>query len=265
MLQNRQTNIIGVLLKRRVWFAVCFVITCLALSFVPKSVTGVLTVAIIEPVKEGKTYTNNTIPISITTGDHQFPSTGYYSVDGGPEVKINEGGGTFKTTLHLADGKHTIHARTVTVGSASATTTFIINTTIPFITLESPQNQVYHNSTIDLTYTLVDKERIFATYNLDNKEIKRIANVPLPIPDTTTPKLSNLTDGTHHIVIYAEDDLGTLYSAETSFEIRTNPLVTTDGGITTLLVPVAILVPIIIVLTIILLIHFPKRKKGRLQ
>ena len=50
-------------------FAVCFVVAYLALSFVLPSITEVLTSAIIEPVEVGKTYTNNAIPISITTSD----------------------------------------------------------------------------------------------------------------------------------------------------------------------------------------------------
>jgi hypothetical protein len=91
---------------------------------------GGLIVATIEK-PYNNTYTTNTIPLVITTGDHQFPSTGYYSVDDRPEIKINENGPTvtYKTTLHLPDGKHTIHVRTESVGSACADRSFTINTT----------------------------------------------------------------------------------------------------------------------------------------
>ncbi len=201
---------------------------------------GDLTLAIIESPKNGGTYTTNTIPIIIITGDHQFSSTGYYSLDGGQEIKINEGArgqGTYKTTLHLADGKHTLHVRTETLGSACATTTFTINTNLSFITIISPENKVYNTSTIPLHFSLLD-ERLFneydvneVTYNLDDKgntTVRVLVPFPPQFPEELTwYPLANLTDGQHNVVVYAQDDIGNSFSAQVRFAVNTaNPTAT---------------------------------------
>jgi hypothetical protein len=228
----------------------------------PVNKPGGLTLAIIESPKDGRTYTTNTIPVSIITGDHQFPSTGYYSVDGGQEIKINEdarGQGTYKTTLNLADGEHTIHVRTETIGSACATSTFTIDTTHPFITLLSPENKVYNTSTVPLYFSLLN-ERLYnqndvyqVTYNLDDKGI-----VWVPEGLTWYP-LANLTNGQHNLVVYSQDAFGNGYSVQVKFEIKTpNPIF---DDVTNSIIPLVIVSLITVLAVTSILVTYFKRQK----
>jgi hypothetical protein len=216
------------------------------------------TEACIIKLPHNETYTTHNITLVLTTGCHCFYSFGRYSLDGEPETTINTDGGygiaTFNTTVYLKDGNHSLHLDEYSLNlEASATVYFNVNTSLPFIALESPQNQIYHNSTIDLNYTLVDKERFEAKYSLDNKENLTVSNRP---GVSEKPQLGNLTDGTHHITVYAEDDFGNVYSKETSFEVKTNSL----AGIPTMPL-LAIVALIITVLTISLIIYvFMKRR-----
>ncbi len=203
--------------------------------------SGWLTVAIIESPKNGRTYTTNTIPVSIVTGDHQCPSTGYYTLDGGQEIKINQnphgGDTTYKTTLNLTNGRHIIHVRTETLGSACATTSFTINTSLPFVTILSPENKVYNTSTIPLHFSLITEPFLDeydvnqVIYNLDNQG-NTTARILRPSPpqfpeELTWYPLANLTDGPHNVVVYAQDDIGNVFSAQVKFEVNTaNPSLT---------------------------------------
>lgn len=252
---------------------------------------GALTLAIVESPKDARTYTTNTIPVSIITGDHQFPSTGYYSVDSGQEIKINEdarGQGTYKTTLHLADGKHTIHVRTETIGSACATSTFTIDTTLPFITLLSPENKVYNTSTVPLHFSLLN-ERLYneydvypVTYNLDNNgnvTVRVLQPFPPQFPEELTwYPLANLTNGQHNVVIYAQDDFGNGYLDQVGFEVKTSnpslppsivPSATNQNTIfdisTNSIIPFAIVTLIIVILVALVLGARFKRRMSKAQ
>ena len=169
------------------------------------------------------------IHISLTTGCHIFPSTGYYSVDDGQEIKINEEvaqSGNFKTTLHFNDGKHTIHLRTGDIMHSCADVLFTVNTTIPFITLISPENTVYSTSTVPLHFSLIDESVYQVTYNLDdqgNLSVRVLYPHPPEFPEELTwYSLANLTEGQHHVVVYAKDDFGNEYSAQAAFNVNTN-------------------------------------------
>jgi hypothetical protein len=208
-------------------------------------------------------YTTQHIELVLLTSASYYSSS--YSLDGGAEKTIRSNvfyglSGeptavrvTFNTTVQLIDGNHTICLK-MYIGSMvrSATVHFTINASRPFIRLESPQNRTYHKPTIDLNYTFVDKERTEAKYSLDNKDNVTVSN------QLSTPQLGNLTDGPHHIIIYAEDDFGNVYSAESSFEVKTSPLALTVAGIPVLIFLAAIIAPIAVAL--VLLIFFKRRK-----
>ncbi|MCW3995391.1 MAG: hypothetical protein NWE98_04480 [Candidatus Bathyarchaeota archaeon] len=154
-----------------------------ALSF--PVVTQAQPIAIINS-PQNKIYTSNTIAVSITTQD-QFTTTGYYSIDGEPETRINEGGGTYKTTLNLPDGLHTINVRVEGFGRNTATVTFRINTTIPFVTLLSPENKEYNTSAVPLHFSVFDDSVTSVIYNLDNTG-NVTARVLIPDPPRTSLK-----------------------------------------------------------------------------
>lgn len=173
---------------------------------------GYLTIAIIDS-PENTTYGTNIIPLEIETGDHQVESTGYYRVDGGPFIKINEIAGhtaTFRGELNLTDGPHNVFVKTVTVGSACAVVYFTVETP-PLITVLSPENKTYDTSDMVLNFTL-NKEVTTITYSLDSLQNVTITG------NTTLPKLTN---GPHNIVIYAwknwTDSQETVGASETIF------------------------------------------------
>jgi hypothetical protein len=289
--------------RKGVLLATLVILLCLVVSFAVPSLRvvqanpiytpGMLTAAIIESPKNGRTYTTNTIPVIIITGDHQCPSNGYYSLDGGQEIKINEnvhgGDSTYKTTLHLADGRHTIHVRTETLGSACATTIFTVNTTLPFVTILSPENKVYNTSTIPLHFELLN-ERLFneydvneVTYNLDDKgntTVRILRPSPPQFPEELTwYPLANLTDGKHNVVVYAKDDIGNGFSAQVSFEVKTSnptltpsivPSATTPNAMvdsyTNLIFPLLTVFSIVVLaVVVVLVIRFKKLKSKTLS
>ncbi|MCW4029483.1 MAG: hypothetical protein NWE92_07540 [Candidatus Bathyarchaeota archaeon] len=188
---------------------------------------GDLTVAIIES-PQSKTYITNVIPITLVTGCHVFLSTGYYSIDGGPEVVINENIGqsaTFRTSVNFTDGVHHIHLRTGNMLTSCADVYFTVNTSVPFVSLVSPENRVYNTSTVPLHFSLLDESVVYVTYNLDdtgNVTVRVLHPYPPEFPEELTwYPLANQTEGTHHVTVFAEDDFGNSYSADTSFVIDT--------------------------------------------
>jgi len=73
--------------------------------------------------------------------------------------------------------------------------------TPPVINILSPQNQTYINSTIPLTYTIYDFSSIsWIGYSLDNQSSTTITG------NTTL----TVEDGTHRIVVYANDSFGNM-------------------------------------------------------
>ena len=77
----------------------------------------------------------------------------------------------------------------------------------PTITLLSPQNVTYTTTSTPLTFT-VDEETSWIGYSLDNQ-----ANIT--ITENTT--LTGLSEGTHHITVYANDSSGNMGASETVY------------------------------------------------
>jgi hypothetical protein len=209
------------------------------------------------------TYTTQNVRLQLWTGIRCFYSTGSFSIDGGPETFINVGvfdGATFNTTVHLTDGNHTIRLKVYSGWNdfgGFTTVHFTVNHSLPFITLESPKNQTYRSQTIGLNYTLVNGENSEAKYCLDNKENVTVSN------KLSAPQLGTLTDGTHHVVVYANDDFGNVYSTQTSFEVRSTPTAVEVAGIPVTILLVALLASIIVIIT--LLVFFKRRKSKSAQ
>jgi len=81
------------------------------------------------------------------------------------------------------------------------------DTTPPEITILSPQNMTYTNTSIPLTFA-VNETTSWIGYSLDEK-----ANVT--IKENTT--LTGLSEGTHSIVVYANDTSGNMGASETVY------------------------------------------------
>jgi hypothetical protein len=119
--------------------------------------------------------------------------------------------------------------------------------TIPptvFITL--PQNTVYNESSVPLSFT-VERQITWAGYSLDGQD-----NVTI----TGNTTMSGLTDGAHDVTVYARDEFDNAGASETAcFTVKTlEPFPT---------LPVAASVASVTLIGAGVLIYFRKRKRTR--
>jgi hypothetical protein len=94
-------------------------------------------------------------------------------------------------------------------GSENATIRGSYEMTPPVVQIFSPQNQTYINSSIPLTYTIHDYSAISWTgYSLDGQ-------ADIAIAGNTT--LTNLSDGSHNIIVYSNDTHGNMGPSQTVY------------------------------------------------
>ncbi|MDH5376587.1 MAG: right-handed parallel beta-helix repeat-containing protein, partial [Candidatus Bathyarchaeota archaeon] len=152
---------------------------------------------------ENKTYTTNSVFLSFTVSE----STSWmgYSLDGKANETISEG-----TTLPgLSDGSHSlvVYASDMVGNMGSSDTVyFTIDTTLPSITILSPENKTYDTNFVPLSFT-VDEQVSWMAYSLDGQANVTITqNVTLPLPD-----------GLHYVVVYANDTAGNMGESSTVY------------------------------------------------
>ncbi len=84
----------------------------------------------------------------------------------------------------------------------------------PKITLSSPQNQTYNESSVPLVFS-TDKTSNWTAYSLDGKQ-----NVTV----TGNRTITELTNGLHNVLVYANDSLGNIGASQTiNFTIAVPP------------------------------------------
>jgi len=95
--------------------------------------------------------------------------------------------------------------------------TIILDIIPPNLTIISPLNTTYANSSIFLNYSVSDNFAVNSCwYSLDSGANTTLANC-------LTLLFSSLSDGGHKIIVYANDTLGNLNSSSISFSIDTTP------------------------------------------
>jgi hypothetical protein len=163
-----------------------------------------------------------------------------YSIDGQSNVAI-----TANTTLtELSEGFYSIIVyATDSFGNngASNATLFTIDLSPPSVSILSPENITYDATDIPLTFALNEPVSGMA-YSLDGQTNVTIAgNVTLAV----------LPEGSHNIVVYANDTAGNLGVSKTIyFDIEPFPI----------MLVVAVIV-IVVIVGALLLIYFKKAKK----
>jgi N-acetylneuraminic acid mutarotase len=160
---------------------------------------------------ENKTYTEVTLDFSINRGAEWMS----YSLDNQANVTIKR-----ETKLfNLSQGTHNIviYANDSSGNMGySNTVTFSVDTLAPSIMIMLPQNQSYSSTDIQLIFNVNEAVSKLA-YSLDGKDnITIIGNVTLPA----------LSDGSHHLTVYATDLVGNSNSSTVYFEIATFPTIT---------------------------------------
>ena len=104
----------------------------------------------------------------------------------------------------------------------SSTVYFAVDTTPPAITIVSPENKTYAVKDISLTF-IVSEPASWIAYSLDGQ-----ANVTI----TGNTTLSSLSDGSHNIMVYANDMAGNVGSSYiVYFTIQSVPTDTTPPNI----------------------------------
>jgi len=153
---------------------------------------------------ENRVYGLADVPLSFTVSE--TTSWEGYSLDGQANKTIP----VDRTLRELSDGMHSIVVYATDVAGNtghSDTVYFTVDTTLPGITILSPENKTYDTTAVLLSFT-VDKAVLWMGYSLDGQ-----ANVTIT-GDTT---LASLVDGVHYVVVYANNTAGKVGASNTVY------------------------------------------------
>ena len=89
--------------------------------------------------------------------------------------------------------------------------TLIVDTTKPIILIQSPQNKSYNQTTLTLNYTVNEIHLDECWYNN--------GTVNISLPNCQNITLSSLTEGSHSIIVYANDTAGNVGNASVNYTI----------------------------------------------
>ena len=199
-------------------------------------------VSVLSP--ENKTYNVSSVPLTFTVSE---PGSWIgYSLDEQANVTI-----TGNTTLTgLSDGIHslTVYASDLFGNIGSSSKVYFTIDTPPRISILSPENKTYDTTDIPLNFT-VNETASWIAYSLDSQ-----ANVT--IAGNTT--LSELSYGSHSLIVYAKDVAGNTGASETIYFTIAQQSVVSDGFFPTLIVAE---IAIVAVVGATLLVYFAKVKK----
>lgn len=211
-----------------------------------------------------RTYTTNSIQLNLTLS-HIHPlateASISYSFDG-KEVSVFRANESiidyYKNELtpfnieidNLSDGSHDLIAHTQVKylyygwSSEDASIHFTIDSTPPTISNVSITNKTYNKQAIPLIFN-VNENTSWVAYNLDNQ-----GNTTIQGNFT----LTELSDGSHNIVVYANDTLGNMGKSETIFfSVNT-------GDSTLAIVLSGMIVVAVAIVSVGLLVYFKKHK-----
>jgi hypothetical protein len=165
-----------------------------------------------------------------------------YSLDGQSNVAITE-----NTTLtELPEGLHSVTvfaSDSFGNSGASSTVQFIIDITPPSISILSPENKTYDATDIPLAFT-INETAPWMAYSLNGQANQTIAG---------NVTLAALPEGSHSVVVYANDTAGNAEASETiHFSIKPFPII----------LIVAVIV-IIVIVGATLIVYFTKAKKTK--
>jgi hypothetical protein len=242
----------------------------LAMAIQPQTATGNMLYPspqlIVSSPSENGTYQSN-VPLNVKVdlfGSETLRWLGF-SLDGKPEVGIfvntRSGSVTGADMLYgLSNGWHGIYIR----GETSLNITFekmiffLADTVPPNASILSVENETYNSSDVPLIFS-VDKNCSWIAYSLDNR-----ANIT--VNGNTT--LTGLFEGSHGIIVYANDTVGNIGCSQTTFftivresESTDTPNPQPDWYSSAMLVTVAS-VTLAFAISVTLLVYFKKRKRN---
>ncbi|PSP49047.1 hypothetical protein BRC75_04725, partial [Halobacteriales archaeon QH_7_69_31] len=175
-------------------------------------------VSISEPV-DGETYGSENVSLDVSADESVSEWT--YSLDGGDNRTFDPN--TETTLSNLSDGEHTVtvYAEDDDGNVGTDTSTFVVDTTPPTVTISEPADgETYESENVSLDVS-ADESVNEWKYSLDGGDNRTFD------PNTETT-LSNLSDGEHTVTVYAEDDGGNVGTDTSTFTVDT-PADDTDG------------------------------------
>jgi hypothetical protein len=183
-------------------------------KFKPPDITAP-TITVISP-QNNANYAISSIALNYTVNE-TVSWTGY-SLDSQANVTIT--GNT--TLMGLLDGSHSVVVYANDTASnmgASSAVYFTVDTTLPAVSIVSPENMTYGVSDVSLNFT-VSELTSWMGYSLDEQANNTI------VGNTT---LMGLLDGSHSVVVYANDTVGNMGASSTVyFTVDTTPPNITD-------------------------------------
>jgi hypothetical protein len=207
-------------------------------------------------------FNTNSLPLNFTVS-HINPlateASACYSLDGKDNITLSRGKESSIEKIvtpynleigNLSDGLHnlTVYAEITYwhygLSSVLSSVQFTIDTSPPTISELSIGNNTYNQQTIPLSFN-VDENASWTAYNLDNQGNETIQG------NTT---LTELSDGSHSIVVYANDTAGNMGKTDTVFFTVKN--LTAEEFIPA----IALSGTIVIAVAVGLLFYFKKRK-----
>ncbi len=181
-------------------------------------------VNIIAP-NNGQTYNAPVEYFNFIATDTNLDSCSYI-INGASSVTVSCVSGTTKdVSITSVEGTNTLSVTAIddSGNSVTETITFTVDTTVPdttapTINIMSPEAIEYNTSTINLRI-ITDEDVPIRTFSLDGT-----ASIPMTNPSDHifTYTLTNLEDGTHTVIFYAEDTSGNSASESVTFSIDTS-------------------------------------------
>jgi hypothetical protein len=130
------------------------------------------------------------------------------------EVLYVIGGYSYTTDRYDSVEPVAVNEQYTPLGYGTPDPFYVLAHTPPEVSILSPLNQTYYNSSVSLIFT-VDKPVNWTSYSLDGE-------LNVTVAGNTT--LTGLIDGSHSLVIYANDTLGNMGASQTvTFTIATPP------------------------------------------
>lgn len=138
------------------------------------------------------------------------------------------------------------------VGYGTPDPSYMLEHAPPEISLLSPLNQTYNDSSVPLVFT-VNKLLAWASYSLDGQQ-----NITI----TGNGTLTNMTNGLHDVTVYANDSFGNIGVSEPSnFTVALTPLKNSQPFPTVTVTAISGVAAVVVV-GAGLLVYFKKRKRG---
>ena len=188
---------------------------------------------------ENKTYANVTLTYTANRGTAWVG----YSLDDQANITLNGDA----ELGNLSQGSHNVIVyANDTLGNmgCSSTVYFSIDTIPPEIMIMTPQNQSYGSTDIQLTFTVNEATKDLAYSLDDNTRVPIVGNVSLPA----------LSNGSHHLTLYATDEVGNSDSKTVYFTVEPFPII-----------EVVAIIVIAVIIGATGYLFYKRKKTGKLQ